>query len=70
MFYKIIIACAFILASLQAQATKGIENGLAAEYSGTGDLLKEYQFHPQKTYMTDPLFMPQNWGQVLLFAFR
>lgn len=32
------------------------ENGLAAEYSSSGQLLKEYHFHPQKTWMTDPLF--------------
>jgi len=33
------------------------ENGLSAEYNSAGNLVKEYHFHPQKTWMTDPLFM-------------
>lgn len=33
------------------------QNGLAAEYGSTGQLIKEYHFHPLKTWMTDPLFM-------------
>jgi RHS repeat-associated protein len=32
------------------------DKGLAAEYDSSGSLIKEYHFHPQKTWMTDPLF--------------
>ncbi|QEI10780.1 RHS repeat domain-containing protein [Cellvibrio japonicus] len=42
-------------------------NGLAAEYSSTGQLIKEYHFHPQKTWMTDPLFQRTAMGELYYY---
>lgn len=43
------------------------ENGLAAEYNSAGSLIKEYHFHPQKTWMTDPLFQRTQTNQIYYY---
>ncbi|WP_162141155.1 RHS repeat-associated core domain-containing protein [Simiduia agarivorans] len=50
------------------QATWFVYNdtGLAAEYDASGALIKEYHFHPQSTWMTEPLFQRVD-GQVYYY---
>src|SRR5690606_18114221 len=43
------------------------DKGLAADYDSSGNLLKEYHFHPQKTWMTDPLFQRSADNQVYYY---
>ena len=43
------------------------DKGLAAEYDNSGNLLREYHFHPQKTWMTDPLFQRTADNQVYYY---
>lgn len=43
------------------------DKGLAAEYDSSGNLRKEYHFHPQKTWMTDPLFQRTADNQVYYY---
>ncbi len=43
------------------------EKGLSAEYSASGVLIKEYHFHPQKTWMTDPLFQRTAVGELYYY---
>ncbi len=42
-------------------------NGLAAEYSDSGLLIKEYHFHPQATWMTNPLFQRTAAGELYYY---
>lgn len=43
------------------------DKGLAAEYDSSGNLRKEYHFHPQKAWMTDPLFQRTADNQVYYY---
>ena len=43
------------------------QEGLVAEYSQTGQLKTEYHYQPNSTWMTNPLFMRNNFGEVLYY---
>ena len=42
------------------------QEGLVAEYDASGNLLTEYHYYPDSTWMTNPVFMRTN-GQVLYY---